>query len=219
MVSAIANVPKGKMVYINANKEDCTGAAKLDELLTEKEGDTPEVFYLNSTEPKGDLYIAGTPVIPVVKDETTGEVTSGPDGSRTAPFNTFAQLSEFMGGKGGKEDAEEEVLAPEIASKLQPILTAAEVDHMVPETFKKTLTGRYTVYVLNSITVSGTEEWDSAADEPIVLNRDPDNSGAMVSVASGSLTLKNVVLDGGNQNGITAGAPIIKSAGTLNIRQ
>ncbi|MBR6891429.1 MAG: leucine-rich repeat protein, partial [Clostridia bacterium] len=217
--AAIANVPKGKTVYVNANKDECPGAAKLDELLAAKEGNAPQVFYLNSNEEKGELFIAGTPVTPEVKDETTGEVISGPDGSKTAPFNTFAQLSGFMGGKGGKDGADEEVLAPEIASKLQPILTAAKITHTVPKTFKKTLTGTYTVYVLNAVKVTGTEEWDGTLtdDSVIELYRDPEFTGEMVNV-TGALTLKNVVLDG-NKDNVEATEAMIKSSGTLNIHE
>ena len=208
--AAIANVPGGKKVYINSDKNSCPGAEKLDELLTAKESNSSQVFYLNSTEVKGDLFIAGSPVTPLVKDR------SGPNGSKSAPFNTFAQLSDFMGGKGGKDGAAEDVIAPEIAAKLQPILDVAQINHTIPTEFKKTLTGSYTVYVLNTVTVTGAEEWDSNANDPIVLNRYPVFKGIMVQ-NNGTLTLRNVVLDGGSENGLTATAPVIYSKVNLEI--
>ena len=199
--------PRGvQAVYFNMPKASVTGA----------DGITCDAYYTDGV----DSVYLGT------------KNTDGLEfGTADHPFGSFAALKAYL------EDSSS-------VNPLKPLLEAKGAPE-VP--FSQQLADDYKVYINGPVKVIGTETWDgtltaessTASDpagaaltdgenaistpaayagsgSPLVLYRDPGYTAEMVNV-TGTLTLKNVVLDG-NKDNVDAAEAIIKSSGTLNIQ-
>lgn len=192
-----------KDIYLDYAREDLADAERL-------EAACPKVkfHYRENTSYAGGLYVSGD------GNDETG------DGTKENPYGSFAKIAEVVAASGGKTV---ETRTPDTA--LTDILTPAFENTGVtqaPGTFTNIVIKETSIaYVLKTLPVSGEETWDGGTSN-IALYRDPEFTGALVNIPSGStLTLKNAVLDG-NKDGMTrtASSPIIYiDRGTLILDQ
>ena len=66
------------------------------------------------------------------------------------------------------------------------------------------------IYVLGTVTVDVDSTFESPEGSKLTLYRYPSFTGTMVSVSKGALSLKNIVLDGARERGITNADSLIK---------
>ena len=228
---SIATAGSNVTVYLNYDHDDYEFAEDLDQRLTTSTS-APKVVFLHNTEERAGYFIGGTPV---TTDDPATDVVEAPDGSREHPFNTFAQLSEALGGKAGLDDAAETVETDDsIKVPFEAALASVGVTDVTVPTFETTVQQTNKVFLISTVKPEAGEEWDSDPDDPIQIYRDPEFKGVMVA-PKGEFTLRHVILDGGGEPAVssaatrsaggsaqqytTASAPILQTTGTLNIHE
>ena len=137
------------------------------------------------------------------------------DGSMEHPFRTFERALQAA---NAMDPSAAETLSVEDTTAAAMVDTACRQGllTLTAGTFTDYYTAERAALVLNTVTVSEAESWNSGSGEPLLVLRDASFKGALVKV-TGSLTLANVILDGNNGQ-VTAEAPLVSvQGGTLNL--
>ena len=192
-----------KDVYFNCDREDFGDVADAIDEAAAAKGVT---VHYNTNEVDRPFYLDGV----------KGSDADPADGSYDKPYKTFAKLKKAWDAVDPEADG-----VPEKDEVIELIVNEAYkalgIDSECGE-FRDNIHRVQEAYIKNTVTTTG-ETWESTdAENPIVLNRDPGFKGVMVQNNSG-LSLKNVVLDGGSEAGLTANAPIINSKANLEIHE
>ena len=177
-------------VYLDCAREDVEFADELDAA-----NQNVRIHYRENTLVNG-LFLDG------VNGDDTG------DGSAEKPFRTFERVKEelavWAADPSGQNAVQDTVMTDIVADACGRTGVS-----MTPGTFTDIHTNGRQATVLNTVTVSGEETWDSG-DEPVTLLRDRKFKGPLVKV-TGTLTLSHVILDG-NKKEVTATASLIAAA-------
>ena len=190
-------------VYIDCEREDLSFADELDM------ANGNVTIHYNTNVVETGIYLDGKK-----GNDETGT------GTEDQPFRTFAALKKALenpeeignrsNGSGTKSGSE---------TTMTDIATAACEATGIQATIG-TFVNQYEYihagFILNTVSITEDETWENDGD-PLTIYRAPGFKDEMVKV-SGSLTLKNIILDG-NKTKVTASGSIIKvqPGATLNI--
>ena len=161
-------------------------------------------------------YHKGAEVNDFILDGVNGDDETA-DWSKGYPYRTFAKLKEDWTAAMGQDMPSSEEVADNAITEIVTDAYSRTAVNKAAGSFTSTVLHQKKIYIQDTVTVSGDETWTCDGPEEMVLTRDPKFTGLMVKV-SGRLTLEHIVLDG-NREHVAANEAIIKSSGTLNIRE
>ena len=198
-------------VYIDCAREDLVDNNRehsSDDFASMLESANPGVrIHFNENSGTNGFYLDG-----VHGDDATAT------GEREHPFRTVQALKaaldaadpEFFGSSVSVPDEA-------IAELLADAFTAAGIDKTYGQ-FVDLITYEKQAVIIDTVTVTGSEEWDFGEEDPLVILRDPSlNAKPMIRV-KGSLSLRNVILDGGGFS-VTEPIILVDSSKELNIHE